>query len=327
MHLTAAMRSLFLLAALTAFAPLHAQNFPQKPVRLIIGFAPGGGSDVPARIVARKLTEVLGQPVLVENRTGAGGYVGAIAVAKAAPDGYTLYGCTIATHGIGPGLYRAPPVDAEKDFSFVGMVGFNPNVLIVHPSVPAKTLADFIKWAKASGGKFNYAAPSLGGSPHLSMEMLKQMAGFQMTGVPYRGDAPARQDVIAGHLPAMFGAVGPSVSAIKSGQVGALAVTSPKRDPSLPDVPTVEESGFPGFHVVSWLGLCAPAGTPEPVLDTLNAALLKVLNQPETREQLTRASVQLDLLSRAEFTAFVRSEIEKWRRVTQSAGLALELTN
>jgi tripartite-type tricarboxylate transporter receptor subunit TctC len=313
-------------AVLAACGLAHAQTFPDRPVKIILGFAPGGGSDVPTRIVAPKLTKVLGQPVVVENRSGAGGYVGAQLVARSAPDGYTLYGCTIATHGIGPGLYKTAPVDAEKDFSFVGMIGSNPNVLMVHPSVPAKTLAEFIAWAKVGGDKITYAAPSLGGSPHLSMELLKQMAGLEMVGVVYRGDAPARQDVMAGQLPATFAAIGPSLSAIKGGLVRAIAVSSPKRHPALPDVPTVEESGFPGFRVISWLGLCGPAGTPEPVLDILNAALVKVLNEPETREQLARASVEPEPLSRADFTSFVKSEIAKWRKVTKDAGIAMELT-
>ena len=291
-----------------------------------MGFPPGGGSDVPTRIVAPKLATVLGQHIVVDNRSGAGGYVGAQLVARSAPDGYTLYGCTIATHGIGPGLYTKPPVDAEKDFSFVGMIGFNPNVLMVHPSVPVKTLAEFIAWAKAARGKINYAAPSLGGSPHLAMELLKQMAGIEMASIVYRGDAPARQDVMAGQLPTMFAGAAPSLGAIKGNLLRAIAVSSKKRYPALPDVPTVEESGFPGFDVISWLGLCAPAGTPGPVLEKLSAALMTVLNQPETREQMARSGVEPDPMGSAEFGRFVTSEIAKWRKVTKDAGIALELT-
>ena len=327
MRLATFLRSVAVIAAFAGFGPVHSQAFPDKPVRIILGFPAGGGSDTPTRIIAPKLGEVLGQQVVVENRTGAGGYVGAQAVARAPADGYTIYGCTIATHGIGPGLYKKPPVDAEKDFSFVGMIGANPNILMVHPSVPAKTLPEFIAWAKAQGSKLSYAAPSVGGSPHLAMELLKQQAGLEMTGVAYRGDAPARQDVIAGHVPAMFGAIGPSLTAIKGGLVRAIAVSSPQRDPALPEIPTVAESGFAGFSVVSWLGLCAPAGTPAPVLDKLNAALVRVIAMPEVKEQLTKVSLQTDLMSRQDFEKFVKAEIVRWRKLTQDAGIAAELTN
>jgi tripartite-type tricarboxylate transporter receptor subunit TctC len=327
MKINAILRSLAAVAAFAALAPAYSQNFPDKPVRIILGFPAGGGSDTPTRIIAPKLSEALGQQVIVENRTGAGGYVGAQAVARSPADGYTLYGCTIATHGIGPGLYKKPPIDAEKDFSFVGMIGANPNILMVNPSVPAKTLPEFIAWVKAGGGKLSYAAPSVGGSPHLAMELLKQLAGLEMTGVAYRGDAPARQDVIAGHVPALFGAIGPSLTAIKGALVRAIAVSSPQRDPALPDIPTVAESGFPGFNVVSWLGLCAPAGTPAPVLDKLNASLVKVIAMPDVKEQLSKVSVQTDLMSRQDFEKFVKSEIVRWRKLTHDAGIAAELTN
>ncbi|HYF19849.1 MAG TPA: tripartite tricarboxylate transporter substrate binding protein [Ramlibacter sp.] len=320
------LRALAFVAAMAGLAPAHSQTFPDKPVRIVLGFPAGGGSDTPTRIIAPKLAEVLGQQVIVENRTGAGGYVGAQAVARSPADGYTLYGCTIATHGIGPGLYKKPPVDAEKDFSFVGMIGANPNILMVHPSVPAKTLPEFVAWVKSQGGKLSYAAPSVGGSPHLAMELLKQMTGMQMTGIAYRGDAPARQDVIAGHVPALFGAIGPSLTAIRGGLVRPIAVSSPKRDPALPDVPTVAEF-HPGFSVVSWLGLCAPAGTPAPALDRLNAALVKVVGMPDVSEQLAKVSLQPDPMSRQDFEKFVKAEIVRWRKLTHEAGIAAELTN
>jgi tripartite-type tricarboxylate transporter receptor subunit TctC len=279
---------------------------------------------VGTRIVARKLAEVLGQQVIVDNRAGAGGFIGARAAASSPPDGYTLYACGISTHGTGPALYKSLPVDPEKDFSPIGMIGSNPNVLVVNPSVPVKTVAEFIVWAKAGAGNLSYASPGVGTAPHLTMELLKHTAQIDLIAVTYKGDAAALQDVMGGHVSTMFGGLGQHLAAIRSGMTRAVAVTSLKRHRLLPDVPTLDESGFPGLSVVTWVGLCAPAHTPEPILDILNAATVRAVNDPEVRDQMMRGGWDAESSSRKELAAFIRTEIARWRKVTQAAAISLD---
>ena len=302
----------------------NAQSFPNRPLRIINPFPPGGGVDITNRIVAAKLSEVLGQQVVVENRPGAGGNLGAGIAAKATPDGYTIFACGVASHGVSPAIYKKLPFDPEKDLLPISMIGSTPNVLVVHPGVPAKSLAEYIAWAKAGGGKINYASPGVGTSPHMTMELFKVASGVNLTHVAYKGGAPALQDVMGGHVPSMFGNLGEQLGAIKAGKTRALAVTSLKRHFSIPDTPTVDESGFPGFEVTSWYASCVPAGVPAAIQNTLNAAVVKTVNMSDVRDRLLQNAVTPAPGTREELAKYIRSEITKWRKVAQSAGVALD---
>lgn len=312
------------LAALIAgvVAPAAHAAFPDQPIRIIVGFPAGGGQDMVNRVLAARLTQFLGQPVIVDNRPGASGIIGARAAASAKPDGHTLFSCGISTHGTGPALSRNYPFDAERDFSPIVLVATNANVLVVNPAVPVKTVAEYVAWAKAGGGKLGYASTGPGGTPQLSMEAFKRAAGFELIAIPYKGDAPAQQDLIGNHVPTLFSGIAQQLSAVKSGLTRPIAVTSIKRHPLLPDVPTLDESGYAGFEVVSWMGLCAPAGTPEPVLDTLQDAIIKSLNLAAVREHLVRDGWEPVGSSRKEFAAYISSEIARWRKFVATTGLA-----
>jgi tripartite-type tricarboxylate transporter receptor subunit TctC len=315
---------ILMLSALAAWTAAVAQPFPNRPLRIINPFPPGGGVDITNRIVASKLGEVLGQQVIVENRPGAAGNVGAAIAAKATPDGYTMFACGAASHGVSPAIYNKLPFDPEKDFMPISMIGSTPNVLVVNPSVPAKTVAEYITWAKAGSGKLNYASPGVGTTPHLTMELFKLATGINLVHVAYKGGAPALQDVMAGHVPSMFGNLGEQLGSIKGGRTRALAVTSLKRHFSVPDVPTVDESGIKGFQVTAWYASCVPAGVPVPILNTLNAALVKTINTPEVRERLLLNAVEPAPSTREELAAYIRTEIAKWRKVAKSAGISVE---
>jgi tripartite-type tricarboxylate transporter receptor subunit TctC len=316
--------ALALLAIVSASTGVYAQTFPTRPLRIINPFPPGGGVDITNRIVASKLTEVLGQQVVVENRAGAAGNVGAAIAAKATPDGYTIFACGVASHGVSPAIYKKLPFDPEKDLVPISMIGTTPNVLVVHPAVPAKSVSEYIAWAKAGGGKINYASPGVGTSPHMTMELFKLATGINLIHVAYKGGAPALQDIMGGHVPSMFGNLGEQLGAIKAGKTRALAVTSLKRHFAVPDVPTVDESGIGGFQVTAWYASCVPAGVPIPIQETLNAALVKTVNLPEVNERLRQNAVEPSPSTRAELAAFIKSEIIKWRKVAQSAGISVE---
>lgn len=300
----------------------HGQAFPNRPIVIIVPFGAGGGSDNIFRPLAEKLTQLLGQQVLVENKTGAGGNIGATAAARAAPDGYTLFNCNIASHGIGPAVYKKLPYDPARDFVPVSMVATVPNVLVVNPSVPARNLPEFIAWAKAGAGRHSYASPGLGTSPDMAMELLKISANFDLTRVPYKGRGLL--DVIAGHVPTMFGSLGENIGPIGSGQTRAIAVTSRKRHPALPNVPTIDESGVPGYEVISWNHLCAPTGVPENILDTLNAAVVKAVNSPEIHEKFGRLGYVPEASTRGQMAEFIERERAKWANVAQTAKISLD---
>jgi tripartite-type tricarboxylate transporter receptor subunit TctC len=305
-------------------ALLGAQPYPNRPLRIIVPFPPGGGVDLNNRILTSRLHEFLGQQIVIDNRSGAGGNVGAALAAKATPDGYTLFGCGVASHGVSPAIYRKLPFDPERDLVGVALIGSTPNVLVVHPAVPAKSVAEYVAWAKAGGGKINYASPGVGTSPHMTMELFKMQSGVNMNHVAYKGGAPALQEIMGGHVPSMFGNLGEQIGAIRSGKTRALAVSSLKRNPALPDVPTVAESGFPGFEVTSWYASCAPAGVPAAILDQLNAAIAKVLELPDIRERYQQIATDVHVMSRAELAAWIRNEIEKWRKVAKSANVYVD---
>ena len=300
------------------------QPYPNRPVRILVPFPPGGGVDITNRILASRMTEVLGQQIVIDNRSGAAGNVGADIAAKSTPDGYTIFACGVASHGVSPAIYKKLPFDAEKDFAPISMIGTTPNVLVIHPGVPAKTVAEFIAHAKAGGGKIPYATPGVGTSPHMTMELFKVATGISMVHVPYKGGAPALQDVMGGHVVGMFGNLGEQIAAIKAGRTRALAVSSVKRHPLLPDVPTVAESGIPGFEVTAWYASCVPSGVPKAILDTLNAAVVKTLGFPDIREKYVQTAIEPAASTREELGAVIKSEIAKWRKVAQSAGISLD---
>src|SRR5438045_3343206 len=273
--------------ALAAFAFAQASaTYPTKPIRLVVPFPPGGATDILAREVAKHLTDAWGQSVVVDNRPGAGGNIGSELVAKAAPDGYTLEMGTVGTHAINASLYSKMPYDHVKDFAPVILVAGVPNVLVVNPEVPVKSVPELVAYAKANPGKLNFASSGSGTSIHLSGELFKTMTGVQMTHVPYKGSAPALTDLIGGQVQLMFDNLPSSPTFIKAGKLRALAVPSPTRAPALPDVPTVADT-VPGFEASSWFGVLAPAGTPPEIIARINGEVTKWLATPEAKEKLT----------------------------------------
>jgi len=298
--------------------------YPNRPLRIIVPFPPGGGVDIVNRILVVRLTEVLGQQVIIDNRPGAGGNVGADIAARSTPDGYTLFACGVASHGVSPAIYRKLPYDAVRDFAPVSMIGTTPNELVVNPSLPVKSLGDCVAQAKAAGGKMTYASPGVGTSPQMTMELFKMVAGLSLVHVAYKGGAPALQEVIGGHVPGMFGNLTEQIGAIQGKRTRAIAVSSLKRHPQLPDVPTVAESGYPGFEVTAWYAACAPSKVPKAVLDKLNAAIVKTLAFPDTRERYVQNSIELRSGTREDLGAYIASEIAKWKKVAQAANIYVD---
>ena len=318
------MRSLIAACLLAVSTCALAQAFPSRPVRFISPFPPGGAVDVITRITATGLQEALGQPVVVENRSGAGGTVGADAAARAPADGYTLFSGGIATHGIAPALYSKLGYDAVRDFSPLSMIGTTPNVLIVNPSVQARSVGEFIALAKAAQRKLDYGSPGIGTSPQLSMELFKLMSGIELVHIPYKGNAPAIADLLGGQLPVMFDNLPGAMGHIKAGRVRVLGVSSVVRHPSLPDVPTIAESGLPGFEVVVWYAVFA-AGTPPPqVLASLTAAANRAVSSPEVKKKLSDAGVDPGASSPDDLAMRVRTEMAKWAKVVKDAGLPVQ---
>ena len=302
-----------------------AQAYPNHSIRLVVPFPPAGATDILARLVAQRLTETMGQSVVVDNRPGAAGNIGSDVVAKAPADGYTLLMCTVSTHAINPNLYSKVPFDHIKDFSPVILVATVPNVLVVNPSLPVYTVADLIKLAKSKPGTLNFASSGSGTSIHLSGELFKTMAGVDMTHVPYKGSAPAVTDLVAGQVQVMFDNLPSALPQIKAGKLRAVAVTSPKRAPALPDVPTIAESGLPGFEAISWFGVVAPAATPAAIVSKLNAEIDRWLQAPETKEQLLgQGAAEAAGGTPEQFAAFIRSETDKWAKVVKESGAKVD---
>jgi len=323
-----------ILAALVAVSAAHAsaQPYPNKPIRLVVPFPPGGTTDILARDVGQHLTEIWKQPVVIDNRPGAAGNVGSDIVAKSAPDGYTLLMCTVSSHAINPGLYSKLPYDHIKDFAPVILVARVPNVLEVNPGVPVYTVADLIKLAKEKPGEINFASSGSGTSIHLSGELFKTMTGVNMVHVPYKGSAPAITDLIGGQVQVMFDNLPSSLQQIKAGKLRAIAVTSAQRSPALPDLPTIAESGLPGFEATSWFGVLAPAGTPPAIVNRLNAEINKWLQSPDGKEKLLAQGALIDPRGESvtaggspeQFAAFIRAETEKWAKVIKASGAKVD---
>lgn len=296
-------------------------EFPNRPLRYIVPFPPGGSTDIVGRIIAARLSETLGKQVVIDNRGGAGGTLGAEIASRATPDGYTLFACNIASLAVSPALYKKLGYDPVAGFTPIGLIGSTPNSLVVHPAVAASTVAAFIDLAKSRPGKLNYASPGVGTSPQLSMEMFKMAGGIDIVHIAYKGAGPAVADLMGGHVQAMFATTPSVIGAVRSGKLRMLAVTSATRFSDVPDVPTIAESGFPGFEVISWQGLCTPAGVPDDVLARIRAALTTVLASPETKKQLAAQSIQPHSLIAEKFGAFIRAEREKWANVVRDVGI------
>jgi len=309
--------------SLTAGA-VDSQPYPNRPVRYICPFPAGDGTDTVTRIVGAKLAERWGRPVIVDNRPGAGGSLGVDAAARASPDGYTLLMGTIATHAINPAVYRKLPYDHVKDFAPVSLIGMTPNVLVVHPAAPAKTVAEFIAHARRMPGKINYGSAGVGSSAHLSMELLKAMTGTDVVHVPYKGGAAALTDLLGGNVQAMFGTLPLQLPLIKTGKVHALGVTTAKRSSQAPNVPTIAESGVPGYAVAFWFALFAPAATPKPILAKLNVDIVHALNLPETKRRLEEVGVDVAVSTPDQLADFVKSETAKWAKVAKDSGAIVD---
>ena len=314
---------LLIIAALWPALVAAQSNYPARTVRVIVPSAPGGGTDISARILAPQLTQQLGQQFVVENRAGAGTMIGGEAVARAAPDGYTLL-MGISTLAINPAMYKKVPYDALKDLAPISQAVSLSNVLVVHPSLPAKSVKEFVALVKPRPGQVNFASAGVGTSPHLSMELFLVMTGVKMLHVPYKGSGPGVTDLIAGHVPVMMPNMLSAQPHIKSGRLRALGVTGSKRAPGAEDIPTIAEAGVPDYEAVQWYGLLAPAGTPRDIITRLHGATVKALQNPEARQRLLNDGAEPVGSSPDEFAAYLRSETAKWAKVIQAAGIKPE---
>ena len=316
---------LALLAALfTLAAGAATAAYPEKPIRLIVPFPPGGGTDATARIVGEAMAGSLGQQIVVENKPGAGGNIALEAVAKAPPDGYTLLFGFSTTLTVNPSLYKSMPADVEKDLVPISTLVSAQYMVLVNPSVGVDSVAELVAKAKAEPGKLNYASGGKGTPLHLGAELLKSRAGIDMVHIAYRGGGPASKSVMANETQVLFGSFASSLPKVKDGKLKALAVTGPKRAPALPDVPTMEEAGYPGFLVTSWSGVMAPAGTPKPVLDKLHAAIQAALEMDSVKKKLEAVGQQVEGSSPEEFAALIKKDTARWRKVLQDAGIKPE---
>jgi tripartite-type tricarboxylate transporter receptor subunit TctC len=311
-------------ALLSVAAVAHAQPYPSKPVRVIVGFPPGGGTDVVARVIAQKLTEWWGQAVTVENRAGATGTIGADVVAKAAPDGYTLLMGHVNSHGIAPNLFPKMPYDALKDFAAVAYVGYVPNVLAVHPSVPAKSVKELVALARSQPGKLNFASSGNGSTQHLAGELFKQLTVTSIVHVPYKGSGDAIKDLLAGVVSMNFDTMPPVLPHVQAGKLRGLAISTPRRLPQLPDVPTFAEEGIANFDVANWYGVMAPAATPRELVTRLNGDINKAMQVPEVRARLEGVGTQLREQSAADFDAYMKAEVAKYAKLVKDTGVRLD---
>jgi tripartite-type tricarboxylate transporter receptor subunit TctC len=312
-------RLAFAITLIALVARAAAQDYPSKPIRLIVPFPPGGGNDTMARTVGHQLTAALGQQVVIDNRAGAGGIIGAETAAKAAPDGYTLFLGGVGSHGINPNLHAKLPYDPVRDFAPVTLIASAPLILVVHPSVPAKSVKELIQLAKAKPGQLNFASNGAGGSSHLAAEMFKMMTATAMVHVPYKGLSPALTDLLSGQVQLMFSSTVAILPQVRAGRLRSLALTAAKRSPALPDVPTVAESGVAGYETASWYGVLAPAGTPQPIVDRLNREIVRIVQLPEVRERLAAEGAEPVGNSPEEFAAHIKRELARWAKVIRQA--------
>lgn len=296
------------------------QQYPIRPIRMIVPSSPGGGTDITARVIAPKLSEYLGQQVVIENKPGAGTMIGSEMVARATPNGYTLL-MGISTLAINPAIYKKVAYDALTDFAPISLVVTLPNVLVVHPSLGVKSVKELISYVKARPGQMNFASAGLGTSPHLSMELFLSMAGLKMVHVAYKGSGQGLIDVISGHVPVMMPSMLSGTPYIKSGRLIALGVTSPKRTVGEPGIPTIAEAGVPGYEAVQWFGVLAPKGTPREIVTKVHDAVVRALQDPDVRKHLIKGGADPIGSSPEEFAAYIRSETEKWDNVVRNTGI------
>ncbi len=321
--MAAILRVVLTLALILFTGIVSAQNaaYPNRPMKMLVGFAAGGGTDVAARVIAQKMSEILGLNIVVENRTGASGLIAAQDLAKSDPDGYTLMMGSQTTCAVAPALYHKVTVDPVKDFSGVALTGASPLVLIVNPSFAAHSVADVIAMAKASPGKINFGTGGVGTTPHMTAELFQYIAGIKMVHVAYRGEAPAINDLLAGQIPLMFANLSAVMGNIQAGTLRALAVTSAQRSPSAPDIPTVAETALPGFAAETWFGIVAPAGTPHDIRAKLNAVALKALASEDTKKRYLDLGMVTRSSSPEEFDAYIKAEVAKWSGVIKEANV------
>ena len=313
-----------LVAHAVAGTDAQAQSWPSRPIRFIVPFPPGGGTDVNARIMAPRLTAALGQQVVVENRPGAGGMLGAELVAKSAPDGYNMVIATIGPIAINPSLYSKMTYDPAKELAAVSITGEVPNGLVVHPTLPAKSVKELIALAKQRPRELNYGSSGPGAGDHLAGEMLNVMAGIRMTHVPYKGGPPAMVDLMSGNIQLIFATLAAGMPYIRAGRVRTLAVASAQRFSLLPDVPTVAEAGVPGFAINNWAGVFVAGGTPRPIIERLNSEIVKALAPPEVRQKLLEMGLVAGTNTPEQFNSYIQAETVRWAKVVKDAGIKLD---
>lgn len=323
------LRVLCCAAVLGAALPLgvtaaESPAYPGKAIRWIVPFPPGGGNDTIARLVGQQMAASLGQQVLIDNRPGAGGTLGAQVAATAPADGYTIFLAGVASHGINPNLRKKLPYHAIKDFDAISLIASAPLLVVVHPSLPVKSVKDLVALAKAKPGVINYASNGAGGSSHLAVALFDMMAGTKMTHVPYKGLAPALTDLMSGEVQVMFSSAVAMLPQVKAGRLRAVAMTGDKRSSAIPDIPTVAEAGLKGYATGSWYGVVAPAGTPKPAIDRLAGEIIRITKSPQITNKLVEEAVIPVGSTPAEFTAHIQSEIARWGKVIQSAGIQLQ---
>ena len=311
-------------ASLAASSLAFAQGYPAKPIHFIVPYPAGGPLDTVARLLAQKVSESVKEPVVVENKPGAGGNIGADAVAKSPPDGYTILMGAVATHAINPTLYANIPYDPVRDFAPITQVASTPNVLVVNPSLPVSSVKEFIAYAKAHPGELNFGSGSTGSAGHLAGELFDTMAGVKMVHVPYKGAGPAMQDLIGGQIQLMFDNLASSLGQIRAGRVKALAVTTAKRSSLAPELPTIAESGLPGFDISTWFGVFAPGGTPPEVVRRLHDEFVKALDAPDVRAAMLKLGAEPVGNTPAQFAAYIHAEAQKYAKVIKASGAKVD---
>ena len=315
---------LLALAAALPALPAPAQTYPSKPVKLVVPFPPGGSLDLAGRLIAQKLTEMWGQSVVVENKPGAGGNIGADYVAKSPPDGYTILLGALSTHAVNPSLYKSMPYDAAKDFAPITLIAITPNVLVVNASLPVNNVKEFLAYAKANSGKIAFGSGSNGSAGHLAGELFKVETGVDATHIPYKGGAPATQALLAGDTQFMFDNLANAMAQVKAGKLKALAVTTAQRSPLVPDLPTMAEAGLPGFDISTWYGLFAPAGTPAPVVAKWNSDVTRILTAPDVRAKLMADGADPSPDTPEQFAQMISRELAKYARIIKASGAKVD---
>src|SRR5436305_3797952 len=324
MRMFAMTRAVVLIALFAAVFPARAQDYPSRPITLIVPYAAGGGNDLMARSAAEKMSKTLGHQIVIENRGGAGGSIATRAIAKAAPDGYTLGLGGTGTLAINPTLYGHVGYDPRKDFAPVGLIATSALVVCVHPALSARSIGELIALAKQEAGKLNYASAGTGSGIHLGTEYFATMAGIKLTHIPYKGSGPALTDLVGGHVAVYFSSLPPALALVKEGKVRALAVTGAKRSPIFPDLPTVAEAALPGYEAVLHYGIVAPAGTPQPIIDKLNSALNAALAQDDVRARIVADGAEPLATTPAEYAADIDAEETKWSAIVKLSGARVE---